>query len=121
MSEVLQRNSRKFTMLANIYLISDEGACVAGVGYAGPAYSYAGYPAYAGVGSHGAVIAGPASHGAILAGPASHGAVLSGPHSGTAAVSGPHAGSVVIAGPSGKITAHGTGYGAIHSGHSGHW
>ncbi|KZC14137.1 hypothetical protein WN55_06369 [Dufourea novaeangliae] len=93
---------------------------VDGVAYAAPAYGYAGYPGYAGYAgpaSHGAVLAGPASHGAVLAGPASHGAVLSGPHAGSAAVSGPNAGSVVIAGPSGKITAHGTGHGGIHTGH----
>lgn len=80
-------------------------------GYTAGSYGYAGYG-----GGHG-------GHGVVVAGPATHGAVLAGPHSGSAAVSGPHAGSVVIAGPSGKITAHGSGYGAaIHAGHDhGHW
>lgn len=68
-----------------------------------------GYPGYFG------------HHGAVIAGPASHGTVVAGPHSGSAAVAGPHAGSVVIAGPSGKITAHGAGYGGIHAGYGHHY
>ncbi|KAL2715726.1 fibroin heavy chain-like [Vespula squamosa] len=78
------------------------------VGYAGHA-GYAGYAGYAGHVGH-------AGHGVVLAGPASHGAVVSGPHAGGSAVAGPHAGSVIIAGPSGKITAHGAGYGGVHAG-----
>lgn len=90
-----------------------------GYGYAaGPAYGYGGYAGgHGGYGGHGA----HGGHGVVVAGPASHGAVLAGPHAGSAAVSGPHAGSVVIAGPSGKITAHGSGYGAaVHAGGFGH-
>ncbi|XP_015191476.1 PREDICTED: glycine-rich cell wall structural protein-like [Polistes dominula] len=95
-------------------------------GYASPGYiGYAGYAGPAGHGGYGgyAGAAGHAGHGVILAGPASHGAVVSGPHSGGSSVAGPHAGSVIIAGPSGKITAHGAGYGSVHAGlhNHGHW